>query len=126
MLQKPGWTPPPATIGLIWQVLYPIIIISFGFVLIQVMRRKETWQTGLPFAICLIANLSFTPLQTSIWLANGTYFLGRFFPESGCLGPPPKYFVSSKTSAPVPSILGSPVRFNSADRRSFKSATTLR
>lgn len=68
-LPKPGWTPPPATIGVIWQVLYPITI-SFGFVLVQVMRRKETWQTGLPFAICLIANLSFTPLQTSISLTH--------------------------------------------------------
>ncbi len=47
---------------MIWQALYPIII-SFGFVLIQVVRKKETWQTGLPFAICPIANLSFRPLQ---------------------------------------------------------------
>ena len=23
-LEKPAWTPPPATVGLIWQVLYPI------------------------------------------------------------------------------------------------------
>ena len=30
-LAKPAWTPAPATIGLIWQILYPIILISFGF-----------------------------------------------------------------------------------------------
>ncbi len=26
-LWKPSWTPAPATIGLIWQILYPIIIL---------------------------------------------------------------------------------------------------
>jgi len=31
-LAKPAWTPAPATIGLIWQILYPVILISFGFV----------------------------------------------------------------------------------------------
>lgn len=29
-LAKPGWTPAPATIGLTWQVLYLIILITFG------------------------------------------------------------------------------------------------
>jgi len=31
-LAKPNWTPAPATIGMIWQILYPIILVSFGFV----------------------------------------------------------------------------------------------
>ena len=62
-LEKPAWTPPPATIGLIWQVLYPIIAITFGFVLIQILRKKLPWILVLPFAINLIANLAFTPLQ---------------------------------------------------------------
>jgi len=30
-LAKPSWTPAPRTIGLIWQVLYPVIIATFGF-----------------------------------------------------------------------------------------------
>ena len=34
-LAKPTWTPAPATIGLIWQILYPVIVISFGFVFVQ-------------------------------------------------------------------------------------------
>ena len=29
-LAKPSWTPAPRTIGLIWQILYPIIIATFG------------------------------------------------------------------------------------------------
>ena len=30
-LAKPSWTPAPTTIGLIWQILYPIILVSFGY-----------------------------------------------------------------------------------------------
>lgn len=62
-LAKPSWTPAPATIGLIWQILYPIIVVSFGFVFVQAFRRKIPWLVALPFAINLVANLIFTPIQ---------------------------------------------------------------
>ena len=62
-LAKPGWTPAPATIGLIWQILYPMILISFGFVFTQAIRKKLPWLVALPFAINLVANLIFTPIQ---------------------------------------------------------------
>ena len=62
-LAKPSWTPAPATIGLIWQILYPIILISFGFVFVQAFRGKVGWPVALPFAINLVANLFFTPIQ---------------------------------------------------------------
>lgn len=62
-LAKPNWTPAPATIGLIWQILYPIIIVTFGFVFVQAVRRKVPWIVALPFAINLVANLIFTPIQ---------------------------------------------------------------
>jgi tryptophan-rich sensory protein len=62
-LAKPLWTPSPATIALIWQVLYPIILITFGFVFVQATRRKVPWPALLPFAINLLANLAFTPIQ---------------------------------------------------------------
>ena len=62
-LAKPSWTPAPATIGLIWQILYPIIFVSFGFVFLQAMRGKLPWGVALPFAINLVANLIFTPIQ---------------------------------------------------------------
>lgn len=39
-LAKPSWTPAPATIGLIWQILYPVILVSFGFVFMQTIRKK--------------------------------------------------------------------------------------
>ena len=62
-LSKPTWTPAPGTIGLIWQILYPIILISFGFVFVQAVRGKVPWRVALPFAINLVANLVFTPIQ---------------------------------------------------------------
>ena len=62
-LVKPEWTPEPATIGLVWQILYPIILVTFGFVFIQAMRRKIPWRAAFPFALNLAANLAFTPIQ---------------------------------------------------------------
>jgi benzodiazapine receptor len=62
-LTKPSWTPAPSTIGLIWQILYPIIAVTFGFVFVQAIRRKIGWKVALPFAINLVANLIFTPIE---------------------------------------------------------------
>lgn len=61
-LQKPSWTPAPATIGQIWSILYPIIFVTFGFVFVQMFRGKLSWKVALPFAINLVANLIFTPI----------------------------------------------------------------
>ena len=55
-LEKPRWTPAPATIGLVWQILYPIILVTFGFVFLQAARRKLPWLVALPFAINLAAS----------------------------------------------------------------------
>jgi tryptophan-rich sensory protein len=62
-LVKPSWTPEPATIGLIWQILYPIIFLTFMFVLVQAVRKKLPWKVMLPFVINLVSNLAFTPIQ---------------------------------------------------------------
>ena len=62
-LVKPSWTPDPGTIGLIWQILYPIIFVTFSFVLIQAFRHRVPWKAALPFAVNLAANLLFTPIQ---------------------------------------------------------------
>ena len=62
-LQKPTWTPAPGTIGLIWQILYPVILVSFGFVFVQAGRGKIGWRVAVPFAINLAANIVFTPIQ---------------------------------------------------------------
>lgn len=62
-LAKPSWTPAPATIGLIWQVLYPILLVCFGFVVVQAFRGQLPWRVALPFVVNLVANLIFTPIQ---------------------------------------------------------------
>lgn len=62
-LEKPSWTPEPATIGFIWQCLYPIILVTFTWVFWKASRREIPWQVALPFVINLIANLIFTPIQ---------------------------------------------------------------
>jgi tryptophan-rich sensory protein len=61
-LAKPSWTPQPATIALIWNILYPIIFISFSFVFVQAIRQKLPWRVALPFGINLATNLIFTPI----------------------------------------------------------------
>ena len=61
-LAKPSWTPAPSTISLIWIILYPIIVASFGFVFIQALRRKVGWKVAVPFAVNLVANLLFMPI----------------------------------------------------------------
>ena len=62
-LIKPEWTPAPKTIGTIWQILYPVIIVSFGYVFLQAYKGNVSWYVALPFAINLVANVLFTPIQ---------------------------------------------------------------
>jgi tryptophan-rich sensory protein len=62
-LDKPSWTPMPATIGLIWQILYPIILVTFGYVFYRAFSRQIPGSVAVPFAINLAANFAFTPIQ---------------------------------------------------------------
>ena len=62
-LTKPTWTPEPSTIGTIWQILYPVIAITFGYVFVLWYRDKLPARVALPFMVNLIANLAFTPIQ---------------------------------------------------------------
>lgn len=62
-LDKPTWTPEPSTISLIWQILYPIILITFGYVFYRLARKQLSWPVVVPFFINLIANIAFTPIQ---------------------------------------------------------------
>ena len=62
-LAKPSWTPAPRTIGLIWKSLSPVIIATFGYVVVQAARGRLPFLVALPFAINLVANLIFTPIQ---------------------------------------------------------------
>ena len=65
-LAKPSWTPSPATIGLIWQILYPVIVVSFGFVFVRAFQGKVPRSLALPFAVNLVANLLFMPIFSGL------------------------------------------------------------
>ena len=65
-LAKPGWTPAPSTISLIWMILYPLILISFGFVFVRVFQGKIRGLIAVPFAINLVANLLFMPIFSGL------------------------------------------------------------
>jgi translocator protein len=62
-LAKPSWMPDGGTIGLIWSLLYPVIAITFEYVFVQAVRRKVPRAVALPFAVNVVANLIFTPIQ---------------------------------------------------------------
>lgn len=62
-LAKPSWTPSPQFIGLVWQTLYTIILLTFGFVFVQALRGKLPRIIVVPFIVNLIANIAFTPIQ---------------------------------------------------------------
>lgn len=65
-LAKPTWTPSPGTIGLIWMILYPIILVTFGVVFVQAFRRQLPWRVAVPFAVNLVANLLFMPIFSGL------------------------------------------------------------
>jgi benzodiazapine receptor len=62
-LIKPSWAPPSWLFGPVWTVLYIIIAISFGIVFFKSFTGKLPWRVALPFALNLIFNFAFTPLQ---------------------------------------------------------------
>jgi translocator protein len=67
-LAEPPWTPTPSTIGLIWTILYPIIVVSYGFVFVIAFRGNFPRKLAVPLARNLVAN-------RWIALAQGPYFV---------------------------------------------------
>ena len=62
-LAKPFFAPPAWLFGPVWTALYLIIAVSFGYVLVQCVRRRLPFTVLLPFLLNLLFNLAYTPLQ---------------------------------------------------------------
>ncbi|MDD4271328.1 MAG: tryptophan-rich sensory protein [Patescibacteria group bacterium] len=62
-LIKPSWSPPSWLFGPVWTALYAIIAVTFGTVFYKAFTGKLAWMVALPFALNLIFNFAFTPLQ---------------------------------------------------------------
>lgn len=62
-LAKPSWAPPSWLFGPVWTVLYVIIALSFGYVFWQAAKKRIPRKVAVPFALNLLFNAAFTPLQ---------------------------------------------------------------
>ena len=62
-LIKPNWAPPSWLFGPVWTVLYAIIAVTFGTVFYKAFTKKIPRLVALPFALNLVFNFAFTPIQ---------------------------------------------------------------
>lgn len=72
-LTKPSWSPPSWLFGPVWTFLYVIIAFSFGTIFYKVFTKEISWVVALPFALNLLFNFAFTPIQFGLknnWLAT--------------------------------------------------------
>jgi tryptophan-rich sensory protein len=67
-LIKPTWAPPSWLFGPVWSVLYIGIAISFFSVFYRTAQGQISFAIALPFALNLLFNAAFTPLQ--FWLQS--------------------------------------------------------
>jgi len=93
-LIKPSWAPELSVFRVVWPILYAIIAVSFGTIFYKVFTKEIPWIVALPFALNLIFNFAFTPIQfglknnllatvdillvlvTLIWALIAIYFFG--------------------------------------------------
>ena len=76
-LKKPGWAPQENVFGIVWSILYPIILAVNIYIVVLVIQHKIDWKIALPFWLNLFFNLIFTPIQFG--LRNNTLALIDIF-----------------------------------------------
>lgn len=62
-LIRPTWAPPSWLFGPVWATLYAVIAVSFGTVFYKAFNQEIPWVVALPFALNLLFNFAFTPIQ---------------------------------------------------------------
>ncbi len=65
-LIKPSWAPPSWLFGPVWTLLYAIIAVTFGTVFYKAFTKQISWAVALPFALNLVFNFIFTPIQFTL------------------------------------------------------------
>ncbi|MFH1866898.1 MAG: TspO/MBR family protein [Patescibacteria group bacterium] len=65
-LIKPEWAPAIWLFGPVWTVLYIIIALTYGTVFYKALKKQIPITVALPFALNLVFNFAFTPIQFSL------------------------------------------------------------
>ncbi len=70
---KPSFAPPDWVFGVAWGIIYPLIIIAGIYLLYLTVKKRVPPYLIILFALNIVANLLFTPLQlgyTAFWPAS--------------------------------------------------------
>lgn len=62
-LNKPSWAPADNVFGIVWSVLYPVIIAVNVYIIYAISKGKINLWVALPFWLNLVFNVVFTPIQ---------------------------------------------------------------